>query len=629
MKNYKSIVSAMLVGATLLATGCKDDFTETNQAKDAINSADPTYLFAQAVLEFEPSSYMLWFANAPGFYYATQTAVPTASITETVVDGSERQGIQSISTLNYVNALKYERSQMNEEKSAQYEGIAAALDVLTAYLGIHDTDICGDIPFTEAANARYGGTLTPKYDRVEDLYALWLTQLDNAIEVFGNADATDQVNLGTQDVIYNGDWSKWAKLANSLKLKIAARLIFRDYDRATSIVTAVASASCGVLDGEEDDFLFHKANDNTSSSDYAYHWNNTTLWYGGVCGSQPWVEFLKDNEDPRVRFFFEKNDWNSEIVNYFLVQGRKDDIPSFIMENVETETVNGTETFKAWKGKGEPWVRYYGLPTAYNAQAYNSLYGDWFNYSVNTLAGSKDYRPYSRYQEEMLRGRNDFTVPTIPDGAVIEDTDDNPWYGMYLTTAEVNLYLAEFAIYGVSGLQSASTYFDKAVRASVEEYDRLAGLNKIPYYGKTYSYDEHEKTIDLQDGEIDEMMSHEAYQLTGDKESDLEKIFIQQLLHFTYQPVDQFATGRRSGIPKFDSELLPREDYAANSMSADLYPRRTSVSSPLPTDLMYDKILESYENQGFSTSLTKGILNSERLWQDEGAPQWGEGPVIP
>lgn len=629
MKKHKSLLTTTFVSIAMMMSSCNDDFAEMNQSKDSINSADPTYLFAQAVLEFEPSPYMLWFSNVSGFYYATQTAVPSGSITDAVIEGSERQGIQTISVLNYVNALKYERSLMSSSESAQYEGIEAAMNVLAVYLGIYDTDICGDIPFTEAANARYGGTLTPKYDRVKDLYSLWIETLDQAITTFTNADATNQITLGKQDIIYNGDWGKWAKLANSLKLKIAVRLLFQNYEEAASIASSVVSNPCGVLDGEEDDFLFHKAEDNTSSDDYVYHWNNTTLWYTGVCASLPVVDFLLENQDPRIRFFYEKNDWNAEIVNYFLTEGRKQDIPSFIMENVETEVVDGVEIFKSWKGLGEPWVRYYGLPTAYNAQTNNAEYGEWFNYSINTKAGSKTYRPYCRFQEEMLRGRNDFTLPTTPDGPVIEDTEDNPWYGMYLTTAEVNLYLAEFATYGVNGMGSASTYFNKAVRASVEEYDRLAKLNKIPYYGKTYGYDSHEKSIELKEGEVDALMAHSTYQLTGDKESDLEKIFIQQLLHFTYQPVDQFTTGRRSGIPKFNSSLWARQNYADHNMPVSYYPRRTSVSDPLPTDLMYENIQESYQNQGFSTALTKGILNSERLWQDEGAPQWGEGPKLP
>lgn len=630
MKKYK--LFSVLVGLAILVTSCKDDFSEMNQGKDSIITTNPSYLFAQGVLEFEPSPYICWFANAHNFYYCVQTAIPGSSINpDAIVGGSEQQGYQCISVLKYVNALKYERSKMKKEESDQYECTAAALDVLAVYLGIYDSDFCGDIPFTEAATGRYqGGTLTPKYDRVEDLYNIWLETLNKSIKTFTTA--SNQIELGNQDVIYKGDWKKWAKLANSLKLKIAARLINQKMDQSKSIVAEVVAAPCGVLDGQNDDFLFHKANENTgeNGNDYVYHWNNSTLWYNGVNASQRVVDFLIKNRDPRVRFFYEKNDWNSEVVNYFLKIGRKKDIPSFIMNNVEIEVVNGKETFKAWKGLGEPWVRYYGLPVAYNAKANNALYGEWFNYGINTLAGGKAFRPYSRFQEEMLRGRIDFTLKTIPDGPVIEDKEDNPWYGMYMTTAEVNLYLAEFAAYGgVSGLQNASIYFDKAVRASVEEYNRLAALNKIPYYGKTYDYDKNESVIDLKAGEIDAMMAHEDYKLTGDKALDLEKIYLQQILHFTYQPVDQFVTGRRSGCPKFNSKLIAREDYATNNIPANFYPRRTSVSAPSPTDLMYDIIKNTYERQGFSTTLTTpGILNKERVWQDKNAPQWGEGPKL-
>ena len=33
---------------------------------------------------------------------------------------------------------------------------------------------------------------------------------------------------------------------------------------------------------------------------------------------------------------------------------------------------------------------------------------------------------------------------------MIQDIEDNPWYGMYMTTAEVNLYLAEFKLLGAN-----------------------------------------------------------------------------------------------------------------------------------------------------------------------------------
>ena len=166
------------------------------------------------------------------------------------------------------------------------------------------------------------------------------------------------------------------------------------------------------------------------------------------------------------------------------------------------------------------------------------------------------------------------------------------------------------------------------MRASVEEYDRLASLNRIPYYGTTYNYDPNEKVIDLQAGEIETMMSHEAYQLTGNNTEDLEKVYIQQTLHFLMSPIDAWVTCRRAGIPKIGSTIWDREDYSANGLPVTEIPRRTVLSAPSPTDLMYDILMNAYETQGFSIGSADGVLNSERVWQDQGAPQYGEGPSL-
>lgn len=640
---FKSFLSVALVGGMLLSTtSCKDEFTEINESKTSVVVASPAQLFTQVCWEFQATPYMLWFAQAPKFYYAAQMSVGSGSMVQESLDGgAERQGFQAIALLDYKYALEKELGAMSEEEAAKYKNTQAAIDVLITYLGIFDTDDAGDMPFTEAAQARYGGTLTPKYDRVKDLYDLWLTTLDSAISAFTTS--SDQFDLGKQDLVYGGDWSKWAKLANSLKLKIAARLIHQDFARAKSIASSVVSASCGIIDGEADDFFFHKADENVTGGgvdggldkgDIAFNTSNTTVSYSGMSATQEMVDFLLKNADPRVRFFYTKNSWNSKVVAWFLENGKKNVIPSFILENIETQTLAGVETFKAWKGMGEPWVRYYGLPTEYSASQLqdannNYIYGEWYQYDLaqQGLPGSKTFRPYSTFNEEMVQGRVNFTVPTAPEGPTITDTDDNPWYGMYLTTAEVNLYLAEFALYGaISG--DANEYFQKGVKASVEAYDRLAGSNKIPYYGRTYDYDPNEKVIDLQEGEIEAMLAHEDYQLTGDKDADLEKVFLQQLIHFTYQPKDMFVTARRSGVPMFNSTLYPRRDYANNGHPTTSIARRSSLGTPQPTDLMYSILNEAYQAQGFTNTTNGSELNSQRVWQDQGAPQWGEGPNV-
>ncbi len=644
MNKYKSLLFAGVVGGMLLTTtSCQDTFKDLNQNPSAVTVATPSQLLTQAIYEWNACPYMLWFNQAPKFFIASQLAVPSGGMNgETLKGGASRQGFQTINVLGYKYAMQNELAAMSETDAAKYKNTQAALDVLITYLGIYDTDDCGDMPFTEAAQARYDGTFTPKYDRVQELYELWLKTLDNCITAF--TINTDQESPSNNDLVYQGSWAKWAKLANSLKLKIAARMIHKDFDRAKTIAQEVVNASCGVLDGLDEDMIFNKATENITTGsgskldkgDIAYNTTNTTVSYNDQAPTQQMCKFLIDNDDPRVRFFYTKNSWNSEVVGWFLENGRKSDIPSYILENVETQTVNGKETFKAWKGKGEPWVRYYGLPTEYGVNnSTERKYKEYFSYKdyQKEVPGSKTFRPYSRFSEYMLQGRIDFTLPTRPQEAdgtikVIESTTDRPWYGQYMTTAEVNFYLAEFATYGaISG--DANAYFQKALRYSVEAYDRLAGLNKIPYYESTYSYDPNEKLIVLEEGEVDKMLTHPAYQLTGDKDSDLEKIFLQMEIHFTYQPKDMFVTARRSGVPKFNSTLYPRVDYTSDGFPATSVARRTYLSTIVDTDLMASILQKAYADQGFTAGANDGAtLNSERVWQDQGAPQWGAGPNV-
>lgn len=623
MKKYKSLFAIALSGSLLLTTGCKDDFAELNQDPSAVKDGNPAYLFAQGVLEFEPSDYTYWFYNAAEIFQWVQTGVSTGGVSSRITEGASFQGFKSIEVLRYQNELEFVRSKMIPSESEKYQAYSAALNILSIYMGLYDSDFTGNIPFTESAKAMHGGTLTPKYDRVEDLYALWLTTLDNCINTFETA--KDQQFTPAQDVVYNGKVESWAKLANSLKLKIAARLIAQNKEKALKIAEEVVNASCGYINGSAEDFLFNKATYNSENNDKAYHWNNAVLQTVG--GSQSFINFLVKNKDPRVRFIFEKNHWNSKIVQLFFDAKRKDDIPQYIMDNVDYEVISDTiYKFKGWKGAGEPWVRYYGLPLEFNAGQQASKYGDWFNYDINCkYDANHTYRPWSMFQEEMLRGRKEFRVPTRPSDTVIEDKDQNPWYGMYLTTSEINLYLAEFKLLGANLPQTAQEYFSKAIRASVEEYDRLARLNKIPYYGTNYDYDPNEVSIELKTGEIETLLQSTDYQLTGDKVRDLEKVYLQQIIHFSLLPVEQYTTARRSGVPMLNSTILNRVDYAANQIPTSSIPRRMALSAPSPTDLMFDILQESYKEQGFSIG-SGPRLNSERLWQDKGAPQWGEGP---
>ena len=130
--------------------------------------------------------------------------------------------------LRYANEIRYQISQLPEEEKATYEYIQYLCNPLLVYLSIQDADLYGSRQYTEAEQARYTNPplLLPKYDTQEELLEVWLKELDQTINYLSSNEIKDVLN--NQDFIYKGDLKKWGKLANSLKLKIAARLINKD-----------------------------------------------------------------------------------------------------------------------------------------------------------------------------------------------------------------------------------------------------------------------------------------------------------------------------------------------------------------------------------------------------------------
>ena len=616
----KHIFIALLTVCVLGLSSCIEQFAGLNQNPSDVSMPNPAYMATRAELLFETNDYLMWFYNQALYTKWSQLGA-TGSYTE----GTFGMGTAVHWQNTYITMLNY-RNDINNYIAAydhpEMKAYASMCGVLAVYGAIFSSDINGDIQYTEACQYKYGGPLTPNYDHVEDLYDILVKELDEHIAVFQD-DA--QVVTARQDLIYNGDLAKWARLANTLKLKIAVRLYNNNADKAKQIASSVTSSSAGYINSLEDAFIFHKA-DATTGGDTAYQTGNSLAGYMST-GSKNVIDFMKACKDPRVRFFYEKNDYNSKVVQSFIDAGKYEDLPGFVKENIERDADGN---FVAWKGDVEPWVRYQGIPIVFrDSPEYNALKGEYFDYadrySVKVGNATKSFGMFSAYNEEMVRGRVDFTLPTVPGGPSIRDTEDVPWWGMYLGAGETNLYLAEMAMLGASVGGSAESFYNRGVQLSVQEWDYIAGKNKIPYYNATYSYAPDEVSIELKDGEIAAMMATPAVKWDG----SIEKVYLQQLMNFSMLPNEQFVTARRSGYPKIGSNLLPFVKFKEVELTA--IPRRFEFTTPLITDVMHDIRLQSLKDQGFTPGSAQSgmgfasttVLNTERLWQDKNAPQWG------
>ncbi len=644
----KKIFSMFFAGVTALSlVGCADDLKDINMDPSNVTETLPEGMLTAAINAFQPNDYLVWYYNVQYFNKWSQMSGGSYDAGYTGQNEIGGQGSQYIATLNYRNKIqKY----IDETGKVENNGYLAATGILTIYLAIFDTDMYGSIPYTEASHYDDKGILTPKYERVEDLYNLWLEELDSYINMLQSSDLV--VVSSSQDAAYDCDWKKWAKLANTLKLKIAVRLYNNDSAKALQIAEEAASNSAGLITSTDDDFLFCKATKcDTGNNDYVYGTGNGLA---SMSCSNNVLQFMLGAKDPRVRFIYTKNSFNSSVVQSFIDNGKYDKLPTAVKENV---ILDEDSTFIGWGGMGEPWVRYTALPIVYDAKTSHDRgdisdddYEEYFNpgtrYQIKYEDITKSYSPFSYYSNEMRKGRIDFTLPTAitvnadgsVDNPIKQDTDDNPLYTMYLTAGEVNLYMAEFACLKGSAIggKDYKAWYEAGVRASVEEYDKLASKNKIPYYYDEsdpgiYAYDAFEKSIALKDGEIEAMLATDNVKLTGDKSADLEKIYLQLLMHFSEQCDDQYVTARRSGYPKVGSSLIPYVTFPDIALSA--IPRRFVVSEPLVSDIMRDIVLAAYKEEGFNTLGTNSQgsqynggdapLNTERVWQDKNAPQWG------
>lgn len=140
-------------------------------------------------------------------------------------------------------------------------------------------DYYGDVPYSEAIKGV--DNLTPKYDKAEDVYKACIEELDEAIALI-KANATDdsKTKLGSSDIVFKGDLTKWIKFANNLKL----RFLIRAQD---SPISAYVNAAFNTFSSEG--FLLEDALVNpgysASSANMNPQWTSIHSSYSGTAAT--------------------------------------------------------------------------------------------------------------------------------------------------------------------------------------------------------------------------------------------------------------------------------------------------------------------------------------------------------
>lgn len=192
--------------------------------------------------------------------------------------------------------------------------------VMRAYTFGMIADLWGDAPYTEALKAEEGSEFfKPVYDPQKDIYEGILANLEEANTLLsGSNDSYSNVSPA-QDVLYNGDASKWRKFANSLALRYYMRLSVKEPAIAQGGINKITSdpAMYPTITGATDDATISYIGESSGDS-----WPTNTVFDLSPSGTYmriklcaTLVDKLQDLNDPRLAVWANKITIPLELVD--------------------------------------------------------------------------------------------------------------------------------------------------------------------------------------------------------------------------------------------------------------------------------------------------------------------------
>ena len=148
----------------------------------------------------------------------------------------------------YPNFLKV------KEQTGGTGTIYAWASIIRVGVMLRVADTYGPIPYSQMGQ----GEFAVAYDDTKELYHNMIADLTKSIEVLSGVSGTSTA-YADYDVMYQGDFSKWVKYANSLKLRMAVRIADMDTEYAKQ---AMAEAILGGVIESNSDNAYLKTTNN-------------------------------------------------------------------------------------------------------------------------------------------------------------------------------------------------------------------------------------------------------------------------------------------------------------------------------------------------------------------------------
>lgn len=234
------------LAALITAGGCKKAFLDINTNPNSLPSATPSFVLTNAL---NTTANSMVSPNETGSYWSGQwTQSSSYILSPTIFNYQYTNG-----DFNYWDGLfdnledyQYVINNADANNQKYFKGPAK---VMKAYVYQALIDMYGDVPYTDALKGV--ASLAPKFDDQKAVYDNLIKLLDEAIvDIKANSFASAFTGA---DIVFGGNTTKWARFANSLKLRILmhqSRVVGRDVF-ITSEINKIISEGSGFITGEE------------------------------------------------------------------------------------------------------------------------------------------------------------------------------------------------------------------------------------------------------------------------------------------------------------------------------------------------------------------------------------------
>ena len=295
-RKYKNLKRGLFIAlvAAFGFSGCKK-ILDVNQNPNNPDHADPTLLLPTteaAVSQVVGNSFQV-FGNIWAEYW---TQSPVASQYKSIDQYAPVATNFDNPWLNLYDVALVNADLIIKSRQSGLANVQGIAYLMKAYSYQLATDAFGDVPLSQALQPTVYAN--PKFDSQKAVYDSIFMYINKAMPLL-NANA---VSPGTQDMIFQGDMTKWIAFANTLELRAYLRLSNVDPNTAKAGIAALYQTNPTFL--TEDATITYTSTGGNENPFYNEATSPTLASVQNVVASSTAVNAFTNNNDPRLGKFY-------------------------------------------------------------------------------------------------------------------------------------------------------------------------------------------------------------------------------------------------------------------------------------------------------------------------------------